>query len=360
MAKKRQAPPPKKKRRKKRRHDPRAARIRGILIGGALVMAAFIGVGLIALYELQLEEAERLEAAKATPAPAPTPVGSASPEEDAGATPAPTAVSDLKLGLPERTVRALLGAPDAALDDHRFRYERLGLDLAYQVGPGGERVLAAMRLGGPSAHDAPTGEAQAALLGALGLEGVTLGGDPQVLRSVLPQGRVLRDRATGTFTLYAPARRLAVDFTPDRIVAVRQAARLEGELAARLQGPSTFEVALSKAFDAQAMLPQPLTDHQVETTARRIESAGGVARAIDLRLKVDDFDVDALRALIKRRVSMQVAAGDAAVAITVRARNGSKLVACDWYSPRYAAKAGATPARLGSVDSADNLSWRWY
>ncbi|MNR60171.1 hypothetical protein D3C85_1815950 [compost metagenome] len=57
---------------------------------------------------------------------------------------------------------------------------------------------------------------------------------------------------------------------------------------------------------------------------------------------------------------MQIAAGDAAVSVTVQTPNGSKLVACDWYSPRYAEAVGAMPERLGSVDSADNLSWRWY
>ncbi|MNY23243.1 hypothetical protein D3C86_1569000 [compost metagenome] len=91
-----------------------------------------------------------------------------------------------------------------------------------------------------------------------------------------------------------------------------------------------------------------------------ITTPAGTARAIDLRLKVDTFGIDDLRALIKRRVSMQIAAGDAAVSVTVQTPNGSKLVACDWYSPRYAEAVGAMPERLGSVDSADNLSWRWY
>ncbi|HEY9898276.1 MAG TPA: hypothetical protein V6D00_03760 [Pantanalinema sp.] len=362
MAKKRQAPVSKKKRRKKRRHDPRAARIRGILIGGALVLAAFVGVGLVALYELQVEEAERLEAARATAAPRPTPTNapSASSEEGPGPSAQPTRVADLKLGLPESKVRALLGVPDEALDDHRFRYERLGLELAFEPGPNGAAILSAIRLVGASVPAVALGEGQEALLGALGLSGIAPGGDPHALREALPGGRIVFHRDTGHFTLYAPERRLAVDFTQERITEVRQDARMKGKLEAELKGPRAFEVSFSRAFDAQGLVPQALSDHQVETRSRKIAAKGGAARAVDLRLKVDTFDVDDLRALIKRRVSMQIAAGDAAVAITVRAKNGSKLVACDWYSPRYAQAAGEMPERLGSVDSADNISWRWY
>jgi hypothetical protein len=107
-------------------------------------------------------------------------------------------------------------------------------------------------------------------------------------------------------------------------------------------------------------LPRPLSDQQVETHSRKASGQAGTMRAIDLRLKVDTFDPDSLRALIKRKVAMQIAAGDAAVMITVKAKNGSKLMACDWYSPRYATAAGTLPERLGSVDSTDNISWRWY
>lgn len=361
MAKKRPAPVSKQKRRKKRRHDPRAAQIRGILIGGALVLAAFVGVGCIALYELQVEEAERLKAAQATAKPIPHPSPSA---DAAGAEPEasaqPTRVADLKLGLPESKVRALLGAPDAALDDHRFRYERLGLDLAYETGPAGFPILSAIEFDAASPQAAMSHDAPTELPRALELPGVSVGGDPRALRAALPGGRIVYHRNTGSFTLYAPERRLAVDFTSDRITAVRLDAHAPGKLEAALKGPHGFEVSFSRAFDAQSLLPRSLTDHQIETRSRKIAAKGGTARAIDLHLKVEAFGMDDLRALIKRRVSMQIAAGDAAVAIEVRAKNGSKLVACDWYSPRYAEVAGQMPERLGSVDSADNISWRWY
>lgn len=364
MAKKRPAPVPKKKRRKKRRHDPRAAQIRGVLIGGALVLAAFVGIGCIALYELQVEEAERSKAAQHVPTPSPTPSAAPTdawePDPEAKSSAGPSAVADLKLGLPEPKVRALLGAPDAALDDHRFRYDRLGLELSYESGPSDVPVLSAIAFAPASSHGAMAEGSPPELPGGMRLPGISVGGDPKGLRAAFPGGRIVYHRGTGTFTLYVPERRLAVDFTSDRITGVRLDARMKGRLEAALKGPHDFDVSFARAFDAQSMLPQALTDRQIEVRSRKIASKGGTARAIDLRLKVDTFAVDDLRALLKGRVSMQIAAGDAAVAIEVRAKNGSRLVACDWYSPRYAEVAGEVPGRLGSVDSTDNISWRWY
>lgn len=353
--------PPKKrpksgKRRRKKQQDARRVRIRNTLIGGALVMGTFISVGLIALHEMQLEEAERQRALQATMPHAtqrPTPP----PKDSISATPDPAhparvpKLSDLRLGLPDSKIKALLGAPDLAMSDHRFRYTALGLELKYRK-VGGAMILDAIAYSGsgvpPEAME------------AVDLPGLQVGGPPDALRALAPQGRILYNRATQTYTLYLPARHLAIDFTPQAIQAVRIEQGLKDRFSAEASGPHAFEVSFDQAFSAEAEFGQRLTDAQVDLTVKQVRSGNAPVHTLSMRLKVDQFNPDELREAIKRRISAQIAAGDVAAAVTVLARNGSKIVECDWYSPRYTDLTGAQPQRFGAVDSTDNISYRWY
>lgn len=346
------------KRRKKKKQDARKLRIRNTLIGGALVMGTFITVGAIALHEMQLEEAERQAALlaalqpKATQRPAtPPPRDSISASEDPEHPAKVMKLADLQLGLPDSKVKDLLGAPDLAMKDYRFRYTALGLELKYRPAGG------ALRLEGISYTGS---EVPSEVMGALNLPGLKIGGSPGVLRTLLPQGRILYNRSAHNYTLYLPERNLAVDFTPEAIQAVRIETNLKERFSAARSGPSAFEVSFDKAFSAESMMGKRLTDSSFETTVKRVSGGNARVHSITMRLKVDAFDADDLRDAIKRRVSSQIAGGDVAAAITVLAKNGSKIVECDWYSPRYTELTGTQPQRFGAVDTLDNISYRWH
>lgn len=346
------------KRRRKKKQDARKARIRNTLIGAALVMGTFITVGAIALNEMRLEEEERQRALLAAIQPKATARAETPPPKDAiseASDPSRPAramkLEDLELGLPDSKVKSILGAPDLVMKDHRFRYTSLGLELKYRP-VGGKLVLESISYSG--------GGVPAEAMGALNLPGVQIGGDPGVLRALAPQGRILYNRAARTYTLYLPERNLAVDFTPEAIQAVRVEQGLKARFSAAMSGPNAFEVSFEKAFTAQSMMGQRLTDAQFETTVKRVGNGNARAHTITLRLKVDEFNADDLREVIKRRVQSQIAGGDMAAAISVTAKNGSKIVDCDWYSPKYTELTGTQPQRFGAVDTTDNISYRWY
>lgn len=344
------------KRRRKKKQDARKARIRNTLIGGALVMATFIVVGSIALHEMQLEEEERQRALlaavqQAAPRPTAPPKDTVSPSSDPERPAKVMKLADLKLGLPDSKVKAILGAPDFALGDHRFRYSALGLDLKYRP-VGGKLQLESVAYSGSSVP--------AAAMGALDLPGIQVGAAPDALKALAPKGRILFDRAARRYTLYMPERHLAIDFTPEAITAVRMEKGLTERFSAAQSGPRSFEVSFDQAFKAESSFGQRLTDAQIETSIKRVNAGRAPAHALTLRLKVDHFNTDELREVIKRRVNTRIAAGDVAASITVQAKNGSKLVDCDWYSPRYGELTGTQPQRFGAVDSTDNISYRWY
>lgn len=344
------------KRRRKKKQDARKVRIRNTLIGGALVMATFVVVGSIALHELQLEEEERQRALLAAIQPAarrPTapPKDAVSPSSEPERPAKALKLADLKLGLPDSKVKAILGAPDFAMGDHRFRYTALGLELKYRPA-GGKLQLESIAYAGSSVPP----EA----MGALNLPGIQVGGDPGVLKAALPKGRVLYNRAAQRYTLYLPEKQLAIDFTPEAITAVRIERSLSERFSAARSGPHAFEVTFDQAIRAQSMFGQRLTDAQFDTSIKPVKAGNAPAHAITMRLKVEQFNADDLREAIKGRVNKQIAAGDVAAAITVVAKNGSKLVDCDWYSPRYGELTGTQPQRFGAVDSTDNISYRWY
>lgn len=345
------------KRRRKKKRDDRKIRIRNTLIGGALVMATFITVGVIALHEMQLEEEERqraLQAAVQKRAPKPPTAPPKDPVQPSSEPERPAKalkLADLKLGLPDSKVKAMLGAPDMALSDHRFRYSSLGLEVQYRP-VGGKLQLESIAYAG--------GEVPAAAMGALNLPGLQVGAAPDVLKALLPQGRILYNRVAQRYTLYMPQRNLAVDFTPEAIQAVRIEKGLKERFSAARSGSQAFEVSFDQAFKAESMLGQRLTDAQITTSIKQVRAGNAPAHTISMRLKTDQYNADELREVIKRRVNSQIAAGDVAAAITVHAKNGSKIVECDWYSPRYVELTGTQPHRFGAVDSADNISYRWY
>lgn len=349
----RKRPPPGKRRRKKK--DARKAQIRNALIGAGLVMATFVTVGVVALHELQLEEAERQRALLAAVQPN-APKSRPTPKTTLGASDDPLPpgrirkLSELELGLPQSKVQDKLGAPDVALSDHRFRYSALGLEVQYRP-VGGKLVLDSIAFSGS--------EVPAEAMGALDLPGLQVGAPPGILETLLPRGRILFNRTSNTYTLYLPSRHLAVDFTPEAIQAVRMEQGLKDHFDAARSGPHDFEVSFDQAFSAQSMFGQRLTDAQFDMTIQKVPGDAPV-HTIALRLKVDDFNADDLREAIKRRVNMQIAAGDVAAAVTVLAKNGSKIVDCDWYSPRYAELTGNQPRRFGAIDTIDNISYRWY
>lgn len=345
-------------RNRKRKRDERARRIRQTLIGGGIVMALFTVTGLVALHEFQMEQEERAKAQRLAQHPASeSPHPAASDQEDAahrgshgkhGAKPKSLHLNTLHLGAPQQLVLKMLGVPDQTMGDTRFRYDSLGLEISYRPTPHG-LVLDALNFLTP---EAPT----EAMPGGLQLPGLAVGGSPQVLKNLFPHGHVVLHRGRGTYTVYDPVRHLAVDFTPDRILAVRMANGVPAQYAAERSGAHSFTVGFDQAFDSHSLMPVPLTDDLISTRIRAGNSAKGQTHVVELHLKVDNWDPDELRTAIKRRVSLQMAAGDRAIAITAYGKNGSKLVSCDWYAPG----TDAGVERFGAVDSTDNISYRWY
>lgn len=354
------ASPPARKRRKRRKKKPRDHTLRNSLIGAAVVMGLFTLTGLFAFYEKKTEEDERQKALTTLAQPTPRPVPHAlAPIRPSKGTPVPPghlplanlpALRELKLGMAEKEFKARFGQPDFRLGDHRFFYGPLGIEVAFRPMNGGW-VLSEVKLERPQSADLP---------GGLDLPGLEVGASPTLLATTFPHGRVVYHRELRYYTLYDPARNLAIDFTPHAIKAIRLVDRFDPRFAAERSGPGNFDVKFDQAFAADGMLATALTDAQIQVRMRPVPGAKVQAHLIDLRLKVDAYDPEDLRSVIKRRVNDRVAAGDLGLAITVTDKQGHPVVQCDWFSPRYLELTGQQPQRFGTPDSMDNISYRWF
>lgn len=340
---------PKRRRPRRKKGAPRL--LRRALVGSGVVFGLLALLGFLAWREQQQENAERSQALRSSVQVAlrPTPKPLKPPEGPVIEPPSSRDLSALKPGMAATDVQAQLGAPDTALGDHRFVYRTLHLDLTYRMRHG-RLQLATIRFTG---HDLPP------LAGFGDLPPLEVGGSSLVLRQAFPDARIVYHRDTNSSTLYDSRHHLVIDFTPDHITGIRQEQDFTGELSAALGGPHSFGITFEQAFDSEALLPQMLTDSQIAASVAPVPKARLKIDVITMRLKVDTFSFDDLKDAIKRQVNLRVAAGDMAAQVTVYARNGSKIVVCDWYAPNYEQLAGHAPKRIGDVDEND-IGYRWY
>lgn len=385
-----------------RRRRPQAKRPPALLLVGGAMVLVFLGT--IALVSLQEDPQELAVAPSASPSASPT----LSP------TPEPLSsranVTALKLGMNERQVRKVLGTPDRNLGGGRFRYSALGLEVRFR--PSGKlgNLQASFRpeggakdsqneafepdmahLGGalpesggtapealsnqPSARmeveGSPTGPesilesvqiigpgAEGKLSG-LELSQVFVGASPEALRPLVAEGRVLFDQESRTYTLYLPERALAVDFSNAAITQLRHAYGIPQLFEAASVGPRTLEVQFERVFDPEWYVPPKLSDQQVFSTLRPLPGRAP-AHQLDLKLKLDLYEIEDLKEYVRRRIKARVAAGDAAAVVVVYAHNGARVVTCDWYAEGYERMTGKAPVRVGELDLDEGISYRWF
>lgn len=350
--------PPRKKRRRRKKQKPRDHRLRNTLLGGLVVLVLFGVTGALTLYEQKLEEEERARAAAALRQATPRPVAGARRRYAAKGTPVPPEqlpfqeLKDLpvpKIGMTKTAFTERYGAPSATLGKNRFFFAAHGMEVSFRA-VNGQMLLSMVKLEHPERFELPPG---------LDLPGIELGAPPAALKTAFPGASVRRGKR-GSFTLYDPKTKIAVDFTPRAITGIRLVDRLDPGFLTERAGPASFNVTFDQAFDSQAFMTSMLTDSQIAVSLKRPPGVQVPAHQVEMRLKVDAYDPDQLRAAIKRRMNDRIAAGDLGVVIDVRDRQGQPIAKVDWYSPRYAEQAGVRPARVGTPDSLDNMAYRWF